>query len=251
MAPDRALDPQQINLYAYTRNNPLRFVDPFGEIINEPTGLDEKHQKRYDDWKAKFLSTAEGQKQWAKYNDDKNFTLNITVIDRGSDSRNASAEVKDFKFDKGGTFVGATMELGNNLGSGGSQDPESYPVSSTVASESSPYDSHTKAAVKIGHEFGHLDDFRNLGHTFYEQQTILDSIEARRQSISNRAYGTDPIIQGLRSSFQKQFGESVDRNGIRRENNAERNAIPVIRQLLGSSMSKQTEKAIKVLEKQP
>ena len=26
-------DPQQFNLYAYTRNNPLRFVDPSGEAI--------------------------------------------------------------------------------------------------------------------------------------------------------------------------------------------------------------------------
>lgn len=143
MALERAVDPQQINLYAYARDNPLKYIDPTGETINEPTGLSARDQKRYDDWKTKFLSTEAGRKQWDAYNNDTNFTLNITLIDRGNDGRNASAEVKDFKFDDKGSFVGATMELGNNLGSGGSQDSERYLVSATINTESAPYDAHT------------------------------------------------------------------------------------------------------------
>jgi RHS repeat-associated protein len=37
-------DPQRFNLYAYTRNNPLRFIDPFGESI-ELLGDEEKRKK--------------------------------------------------------------------------------------------------------------------------------------------------------------------------------------------------------------
>ncbi len=37
ITPERKLDPQQLNRYAYVRNNPLRLVDPTGEIL-ECTG---------------------------------------------------------------------------------------------------------------------------------------------------------------------------------------------------------------------
>ena len=37
ITPDRLKDPQQLNLYAYVRNNPLKLVDPTGEIL-ECTG---------------------------------------------------------------------------------------------------------------------------------------------------------------------------------------------------------------------
>jgi RHS repeat-associated protein len=40
----RLNDPQQLNLYAYTRNNPLKFIDPFGEDI-ETTGVDLDRQR--------------------------------------------------------------------------------------------------------------------------------------------------------------------------------------------------------------
>jgi RHS repeat-associated protein len=38
-------DPQRFNLYAYVRNNPLRYVDPKGEAI-ELTGTDEERAKK-------------------------------------------------------------------------------------------------------------------------------------------------------------------------------------------------------------
>ncbi len=43
--PERMIDPQQLNLYAYTRNNPLRFVDPNGLTISDER-LNDKDKER-------------------------------------------------------------------------------------------------------------------------------------------------------------------------------------------------------------
>ena len=186
MSYKRAVDPQRINLYAYARNNPLAFVDPDGEDINEPTGLSEEDQKAYEKWKAAYLATEQGRKTWERYQNDKNFTLNIVVADRGSDSKNRSAMVGDFKFDSDGNFIGSTMTLGRNLGKDLPGDTESYPSLSALDTQ----DSAKIGASKIAHEFGHLDDLKGLGTTFYEQQKILDAIKDRVTELgSQKRYG--------------------------------------------------------------
>ena len=46
MAVDRLGDPQRINLYSYTRNNPLSLIDPTGETIQ----VDKDAQEAYDEY---------------------------------------------------------------------------------------------------------------------------------------------------------------------------------------------------------
>jgi hypothetical protein len=252
MAPERAIDPQQINLYAYVRNNPLRFNDTTGEIINEPTSFEsDRDRKRYEDWKTKFLSTEAGRNTWQKYADDKNFTLDIVVTDRGSDDKNKSAQVENFKFDAKGNFIGATMTLGNNLGGTGTINSSNYPVTSTLVSA----DAHTLAAAKIGHEFGHLEDFRSMGSTFYEQQTIIDAYNTRYKALEGvvpyQQIPQDATIQRLDQQFTKQYGLTILQDNTARENRADRNAIPVIRQLFNGKPPEATRRAIKEVEGKP
>lgn len=47
MMADRQIDPQQVNLYAYCRNNPLAFVDPSGMIL-DPTTWKKDARKAYE-----------------------------------------------------------------------------------------------------------------------------------------------------------------------------------------------------------
>lgn len=74
MEPERAFDPQRLNLYAYVRNNPLILIDPTGQIIDDSSLKDNKD---YQEWKKAYLATKAGRAIWDKYNDDKNFNLTI------------------------------------------------------------------------------------------------------------------------------------------------------------------------------
>ena len=66
-----------------------------------------------------------------------------------------------------------------------------------------------------------------------------------------KEYTNDPFIQGKRQEFMKKYGESVGSAYRRREINAERNAIPTIRQILGSNITRQSQTAMKVVESTP
>jgi hypothetical protein len=60
--------------------------------------------------------------------------------------------------------------------------------------------------------------------------------------------GTDPTLKNLNESFQKKFGVTTTQEGINRENRAEKQAIPTIRQIFGNSLSDKAKKAMRKLE---
>jgi hypothetical protein len=146
-------------------------------------------------------------------------------------------------------MVGATITLGNNMGGGIAGPQTDYPVQSTMTGA----DSHTLAAAKFAHEFGHVEHGRSLGRLFYEQQQIIERYNARQQELlRSRALPAqimnDLTRQSISQQFTSQFGVTIEVAANQRELGAERSAIPVIRQLFNN---KATQKAIRNLERTP
>jgi RHS repeat-associated protein len=76
VTPERLFDPQQFNLYAYTRNNPLRFIDPTGKTLTISGDLDEVKKQL-----AQILGTDDAAKR-IKFDEKTNtITVDLTGID--------------------------------------------------------------------------------------------------------------------------------------------------------------------------
>src|SRR3990170_7049314 len=127
IAPDnRALDFRTSRLFPvvfeHMRLNAFESTDEVKRIsiVKRPTngGIKEvipnKYKDRFAKWKAELRSTTFGREQWDRYANDKNFIVTIVVTgDRGK-----GAGTNDFLWDESGNFVGATINLGNELDKG-------------------------------------------------------------------------------------------------------------------------------------
>jgi RHS repeat-associated protein len=113
VTPARMNDPQQLNLYAYTRNNPLKYVDPTGMYFDTSNLSGEDYRK----WlKVKALANQKNEKgDWADPNlhyeyerldsDDRAFVIENSAMPRGSDGEFSITQMSD------NDFTQATIKL--------------------------------------------------------------------------------------------------------------------------------------------
>ncbi len=243
ITPERVIDPQQLNLFAYARNNPLRFTDPTGEDIVE--NVADEYKERYKKWKDEFLSTEAGRKQWNKYANDKNFTLTITV----SKDRGEGALADGYKWDANGKLNAATITLGSKLDSG-YPSPDHYPVTSSLRQGDPQYNTAVSgevlAATKIAHEFGHVNRTANVDATLYQLQNKLIS---EWNDVFFKSGASDPRLAQL----EQQMGGTPVTINKDREHWAEANTIPFLNNRFpggkGDSMPGRIKKAIESYQK--
>jgi RHS repeat-associated protein len=184
MLPERLRDPQQINLYAYTRNNPLRFIDPTGTTIDDSACLANKSCKKWED---KYKKSKEGQAQWKKLDDDKKLLVKLQWDSKAKDS-----VTSDYKWDSGGKLTGATVTLAPRTGDPSYQmSSESYPFGSTIT------DSSERQVYVFGHELAHVEDSDTPEgrNSIQEVEKLFPDANARFNAEGSSGYAQDKDLQ--------------------------------------------------------
>ena len=132
--------------------------------------VDNKYKKRYEEWKAEFLSTDIGRAQWELYTHSPQLQLTIIVISKNSQGAGSGS----YKWNESGQLIAATIALGDRIDEG---YPNSvyYPVMNALE----PYESaqlisrNVLAAAKIAHEFGHIMKMATTPEALYRLQLRL------------------------------------------------------------------------------
>lgn len=147
-----------------------------GQTAGVRESIPDKYLKRYLGWKAEYLSTEAGRRQWQRYAADGRFILTIAV----SPELGRGGLVSDYKWDEEGKLVGATITLGSGL-DGGLPSSLYYPVTSALAGaeESFGLSGDTLAAAKMAHEFGHVNRAADTGAALFERQNSLAAAYAK------------------------------------------------------------------------
>jgi hypothetical protein len=128
-----------------------------------------KYEKRYEEWKAEFLSTDIGKAQWDMYAHHPHLVLTITV---NSNSKGAGSG--KYKWNDSGELVAATISLGSEIERG---YPSSvyYPVMNALEpfENQKLIDGSMLAATKLAHEFGHVMKISSVPRSLYDLQIQL------------------------------------------------------------------------------
>jgi len=169
---------------------------------NSDGGINEiipaKYATRYLAWKKDFLSTQAGRDQWAKYENNPNFSLTIAVSSENAEG----AATGKYRWDQSGKLVAATITLGSRLDNG-YPNPIYFPVmNSLVATESYvPISGNTLAATKIAHEFGHVIRTAQVDAHLYQLQGQLMP-QYNKIFLANGRQAGDPQLVDL----ERQMG---------------------------------------------
>lgn len=128
-----------------------------------------KYQKRYEEWKAEFLSTDIGKAQWDMYAHHPHLVLTITI---NGNSKGAGSG--KYKWNDSGELIAATISLGSEIERG---YPSSvyYPVMNALEPFESQrlIDGSMLAATKLAHEFGHVMKISSVPRSLYDLQIQL------------------------------------------------------------------------------
>jgi len=240
--PNRAYDPQRINLYVYVRNSPLVLVDSTGQIIDDSSL---ENNEKYQKWKAALLATEAGRNMWNKFHDDKKFRLTINL-----DPDRDNGAVTQGRVFENGKLVAATISLGPDIGDrsdAAGRPSDQYPLSSAAGIEM--IDSNVLGAAVIAHEFGHVEDAQERPEAWQAYDEYRSALEKRTGELgTHSAAYTDSNVSAKRDKAFGLFGvKDIDALSIQSDNRAERTAIPVIEQSFGNkgkSVPKRIQKAI-------
>jgi hypothetical protein len=197
-----------------------------------------QYQKRYNRWKATFLSADTGSRLWLKYADSPTFHLTITV----SESEGSGACVVGFEWNEG-KLVAATIILGHQLDRGYPSRCY-YPVLSSLElfrDNLQLHPDHILAAAKIAHEFGHVNLVASADRATYQLQNELSSVYVSH-FLSNGRSVDDPMLIDLAI----RMGGTPDLIWARREYGAETWAL---RYLLEKLATNRRRKLLKLVQK--
>jgi len=156
-------------------DRPAAYVAGAAPRVGAETGgirevVEDKYQKRYQEWKSEFLSTEIGRAQWALYSQNPHLVLTITVA-KGNSHGGGSGK---YAWDESGQLTAATITLGTRIDEG---YPSSvyYPVMNALEAYESEklLSGNVLAAAKIAHEFGHVTRMTGTPEATYRLQLRL------------------------------------------------------------------------------
>ncbi|MDI1240759.1 MAG: hypothetical protein PSX80_02415 [bacterium] len=132
--------------------------------------IPKKYLARYERWKAELLSTDFGRQQWEAYAHNNGFVLIIKM----SGAKGKGAGTDNFEWDRQGSFVGATITLGDKIDNG-YPNPIYYPVLNSLSADQSSYliSGRILAATKLSHELSHVAQAATASRELIEKQSKL------------------------------------------------------------------------------